>query len=203
MRGMPKGEAPVPPAVSEWIDRTLQDGRRVFDTARPSAAGGVGCLLIVASFIGLIACTFIYAAWQPEMTVNDEPIREWQRWALSMPGAAALVMVPYAWFAFLKGRHRITLSERELRYAFVLPGTGVFAGLSGLGPLTRGLGHSVPIDEINSIKSVKRQGTRVVEVRSGSKRFVIPSRLEDDTDAKASCVWLAAILRHEVGSRGA
>lgn len=201
-RGQTSGDAPPAPEGAEWIERAARDGRRVFETSKPSAAGGVGCLLIVASFIGLIACTFIYAAWLPEMTVNGEPIQDWQRWTMSAPGAFAAVAIPYCWFAFLRGRHRITIDERKLRYAFVLPGTRPLEGLPGAGVLARGLGHSIPTNQINSIKSVTRQETRVVEVRSGSQRFVIPSRL-DEADAKASSDWLALTLRHEVRSRGA
>ena len=192
------------PDNPEWVvrERGPEDGRLRLDSATPSAAGAVGCLLIIATFLGALMVIFAVVAWGPEMTMNGRPIRGYERWLLTVPGGLAAPIVPYMWFAFFRGRHRVWVDARELRYAFVLPGTPLFASVPGLSGLARGLGRSIPTVEITSIKPVKRQGERVVEARSATERLVIPSRKTED-EAKAACAWLAKALRSAVRVYGA
>jgi len=196
-------DLPPQPEPAEWAIDIDPEGARV--TLRRMKRGGpliVGCLMLIGTFIGVIAVAISVAAWLPNQTFNGEPIPAGVRWALTAPGVLAVVAVPWAWLALVRGYRLVTIDTSEVRAQWIYPGRALLAGIPGLRRVIA-RGERVPTSEVDGVRVIKTPSGRVVEVRADQHRVRFGSDAEDEDAQKASLTWAGDAVRSCVRMLGA
>jgi len=161
----------------------------------------VGCLMLIGTFIALIAVAMVVGVWLPDQTFNGTPITLVQRWLLTLPGLVLGLAVPWAWIALLRGKRRITVGPDLVVVSWDYPGRAAVGCVPGLARL-HASGARLPTRAIESVLVIKAPSGRVVELRAGAKTGRFGSDADNEQAEKASLAWAAGTLRAAIRAIG-
>lgn len=188
------------PEPAAWMLRIEPDaGRITIAAARRGGPPVFAFFLLILTGIGLAAVAIAVGAWLPGQTFNGQPMGVGLRCLLSLPGAIAIVAVPWSWVALAMGRREVTVTPQSVASRWMFPGSGLLARSPVIGAITGG--GSVPTPEVETVRTVRGAEGDAVEVRTDRARLrIAPPRGVEDVPAALR--WLAGAIRTSVSAMG-